>query len=206
MASPQQIRKVSYGKILLPERRLLPDDLLYGRIEPVILVARTTVRRLTRRSFISRIGVAPISGGFAAAVIGDARGQIQSGLTDADPIDVEEHGRGGGPRARTYVTDSDPSDRQDFGRGGFTSSYDTDNSDPSSYVTTRGMPLGGVSDRDAGQNGDPWGHGRGETAGGYTDSDSGRYGDHAGRGRGPGLTGLTDSDSKDSAGNGRGTR
>lgn len=65
----------------------------------------------------------------------------------------------------------------------------------------------GITDRDAGPQSDPAGHGRGGGGTGITDRDAGPQSDPSGYGRGGGGTGITDSDRgpcSDPGGGGRG--
>lgn len=129
------------------------------------------MRKLNRRSFLERVagGVVVVGGGLA--LLGsDARAWQ---LTDHDPTDPVNQGRGGG----TGITDSDSGPGADVagrGRGG-----------PPRPGST------GVTDSDSGPNADAVGRGRGGT--GITDSDSGPYADPRGRGRG-GVRGSGSSD------------
>lgn len=146
-----------------------------------------TRRKLSRRSFLSRVagGAVLAGGGMAGEVVALQVSDADTG-PGADPA-----GRGRGPRG---TTDSDPGDPVGRGRGGIT---DNDPGDP----IGRGRG-GGVTDGDPG---DPVGRGRGRNRApsGITDSDPR---DPAGNGRGRGRTGVTDSDPGDPVGNGRGPR
>lgn len=85
-------------------------------------------RKLNRRSFLSAVTGAAVSGG-ALLRGGEARAQV----TDGDPSDPIGRGRGGGPRQQTNtgITDHDPTDRTGYGRGtaGRTNCSDNDPTD-----------------------------------------------------------------------------
>jgi hypothetical protein len=149
-------------------------------------------RRLSRRSFLSRVAGGAVLSGGALALTGCAT----VGHSDSDPSDPLGAGRVLGPRTpKKGCTDTDQgpnSDRAGVGRGsGFN---DSDPGDPSGCG--RGEERGqSASDSDSGPNADP---ARG--SGGVTDSDSGPDADPAGRGRGTGSSpddeeGVSDSDS-----------
>ena len=184
---------------------------------PVVSKSQRPVRKLNRRSFLSRVAGGAVTAG-ALGLVGGYAARAQTGpytgVTDNDSgsyADSSGHGRGPGGNAygqpqsnpQTGVTDRDPSDPVGHGRGGST----------------------GYSDSDSGPNADPSGRGtRGANAQtGYTDSDPS---DRSGQGRGPDAarnvrgpqirpdgrvvdyTGFTDSDggtTRDPSGYGRGS-
>lgn len=152
-------------------------------------------RKLSRRSFLRRVGGGAVGAGSFLALTGCAT----TGYTDSDPFDPIGGGRGG---RWGGVTDAD------------TGAY----ADPPG----RGRGGGGYTDNDRGRYADPPGRGRGGggnsdndpydpvgQGGGCTDADRGRHADPAGSGRNCRGTGYTDNDrgrSADPAGNGRGPR
>ena len=190
-------------------------------------------RRLSRRSFLTRVTGGALMAGSSLAGIGKAgAAQVSdndsgpgadpagrgrgSGFSDSDTgpgADPSGRGRGSGGRGSSGVSDNDTGPNGDppgRGRGSGTGYSDSDSgpyADPSGRGRGRGT---GISDNDTGTYADPAGRGRGGGGGGggnYSDNDTGAYADPAGRGRGGGGGGggTSDSDPTDPGGQGRGS-
>src|SRR5436309_666335 len=113
-------------------------------------------RKISRRSFLGRVGGGSLMAGSFLALTGC----VGYGYSDSDPYDPA----GGGARgARGWGRP----------RGGGASDNDSGpNGDPAGQGRG-GQGRGGVSDSDSGPNGDPAGQGRRGGGSGYSDSDSG---------------------------------
>lgn len=188
----------------------------------ILALGKIMLRRLNRRSFLSRIvGASAIGGGALSLVLGKSFAQApqpRTCLTDTDSSDRPDFG------TRTGLTDRDSQDA--VGRGTLTQHTDADTHDlanrgrswrcPAPQQTgitdhdtganadRAGYGRTGVTDNDSGPNADRPGYGRGGSAGGASDNDSGPGADPAGRGRGSNRMGASDSDATDSMGHGRG--
>jgi hypothetical protein len=134
-------------------------------------------RKISRRSFLTRVAGGAIAGGAALTILGESAEAGQ--VSDRDPTDAA--GRG-----YTGVTDNDSgsnADRAGHGRGrrrtGITDNDRGAGADAAGYG--RGRRRSGITDNDTGRNADPAGNGRGRRN--CSDSDSGTYADPAGRGR-----------------------
>lgn len=153
-------------------------------------------RKLSRRSFLGRVGGGALGAGSFLALtgcvttgytdsdpydpIGGGRGSRYGGITDADRgryADPPGRGRGG-----SGYTDRDTGRYADPPGGGRGDGGGYTDNDPTDPVGGGG---GSCTDRDSGRYGDPIGRGRECRGTGYTDNDSGRYADPAGQGRGP---------------------
>ena len=111
------------------------------------------LRKVSRRSFMTRVVGGAVVGGGAIALLGGRAEAIQ--ITDADT------GPNSDPANRTGLTDSDPSDRPGNGQGVRRSRGCTDNdSGPNSDPVGNGRG-NGVTDSDSGPNSDRPGCGRG---------------------------------------------
>src|SRR3954454_6733305 len=134
----------------------------------------TPSRKISRRSFLGRVGGGSLMAGSFLALTGC----VGYGYSDSDPFDPAGAGRGyrgGWGRPRGGCTDGDRGEYADPAGGG------------------RNCRGGGSSDQDSGQYADPPGQGRGGDGRGGSDSDSGPNGDPAGQGRrGGGNQGYSD--------------
>jgi len=148
-------------------------------------------RKLSRRSFITRVTGGGVLAGSLASVAG-ALGPTYTGINDADPTDLV--GYGDSPTG-TRISDSDNSDARGYGNRGTSGETDADDGnerDPAgagrgpsqSGNNPNRRPITGVSDADTGSTADPRGRGRGTRC---SDQDSGTerdqsgYGDDCGR-------------------------
>ena len=111
------------------------------------------LRKLSRRSFMSRVVGGAVVGGGAIAVLGGTAQAFQ--VTDADT------GQNSDPANRTGLTDSDSGDRAGNGQGARRRRPCTD-SDSGPNADQAGQGRGnGVTDSDSGSNSDRPGCGRG---------------------------------------------
>jgi hypothetical protein len=153
-----------------------------GKVKPT--------RKISRRSFLTRVAGGAVAGGAAMTVLG---GRAEALQTDGDPGDPVGRGRTGvtdsdsgshadragyGRARRSGITDGDPGDPVGNGRGRRSGITDGDPGDP--VGNGRGR-RSGITDNDSGSNADPAGNGRGRRS--CSDSDSGSYADPIGRGR-----------------------
>lgn len=127
-------------------------------------------RKLSRRSFLHRVGGGAIGGGSLLMLTGCV------GISDADPYDPI----GGGYGRRGGHSDSDPVDPYGQGAGGCTDSDRGRRSDPAN----RGRRCRqSQSDNDGGPYSDATGCGGGGCGQSYSDNDRGKYADPVGQGR-----------------------
>ena len=107
------------------------------------------LRKLSRRSFMTRVVGAAAVGGGALAALGGTAAAFQ--INDSDPSD---------PANRTGLTDRDAGDRPGNGQGTRRRACTDTDSGPSSDPPGRGRG-NGVTDRDSGANSDQPNCGRG---------------------------------------------
>ena len=107
------------------------------------------LRKLSRRSFMTRVVGGAVVGGGALGVLGGSAAAFQ--ITDSDP---------GDPANRTGLTDRDPADRPGNGQGTRRRACTDADAGPNSDPAGQGRG-NGVTDRDSGPNSDRPGCGRG---------------------------------------------
>ena len=110
------------------------------------------LRKLSRRSFMTRVVGGAVVGGGALAALGSRAAAFQ--ITDADT------GQNSDPANRTGLTDRDPSDRPGNGQGARRRACTDSDSGPNSDPAGNGRGTG-VTDNDSGANSDRPGCGRG---------------------------------------------
>lgn len=123
------------------------------------------LRKVSRRSFLSRVVGGAVIGTVAIVATVVPAEEAEAQVTDSDTgryADPAGRGRG----RRSGITDRDPNDPVGRGRG------------------RRRPRRSGITDRDSGRYADPAGNGRGRRRRrSCSDSDGGRYADPGGRGR-----------------------